>query len=243
MQPGTETTMARPIRIAVLFPSTGLVDGEICDMAEERGANALLFKVAPSKTAQSDDPSSVASMTQEMGAPDLLARVSAEASVVEPDVIVWACTSGSFLVEGGTGTLQADAMSAAAGRIPATTTSLAIVAKLRALDVSRVAVVTPYHAAIGHKFVAFLIANGFAVDGEAHAGCGSDLEVGALMLADLEPLVRSAVAETTQAIVIPCTALRRQSLESSLHRTFGVPVILANAATLDHAVQLGRRES
>jgi maleate cis-trans isomerase len=229
------------IRIAILFPSTGLVDGELCDMAEERNADALIFKVAPRQVAAADDADAVAAMTIEMGAPELLAAVARQAIDTSPDVLVWACTSGSFLGEGTATRTQAQAMSAAAGGVPATTTSLAILDALNTHGVRHVAAITPYHADIGRKFVAFLEQNGFVVDGEAHAGCGSDAEVGALDLAALVPLVGQAVAATTQAIVIPCTALRRQSLERDLRQAFGIPVILANAATLDHAVKLAQK--
>jgi maleate cis-trans isomerase len=232
--------MVKPVRIAVLFPSTGLIDGELCDMAEERGAEALIYKVAPSAVASADDPVAVSGMTQEMGAPELLARVAATARDASPDVVVWACTSGSFLVEGGSGAAQASAMSQAAGGVPASTTSLAMLESLRRRSARHVAVVTPYHEAIGKKFVEFLLSNGFEIDGDAHAGCGSDAEVGELTLERLEPLVRAAVGRQSEAIAIPCTAVRRQTLVADLESKFGVPVILANDATLDHAVIIAR---
>jgi hypothetical protein len=93
---GTE----RSVRIAVLFPSTGLIDGELCDIAEERGAQVLIYKVSPEIVAAPNNPGAVSRMTQEMGSPQLLAEVARQAASVKPDVVVWACTSGSFL---GTG--------------------------------------------------------------------------------------------------------------------------------------------
>lgn len=232
--------MVRPVRIAVLFPSTGLVDGELCKLAEERGAEAFIYKVAPGVVARADDPAAVARMTQEMGTPSLLAQVASMARDVSPDVVVWACTSGSFLVEGGSGAAQAEAMSKAAGGVPASTTSLAMLEALRFRQVRHVAVVTPYHKDIGQKFLALLRANGFEVDGDAHAGCGSDAEVGMLTLEQFAPLARTAVSKQSEAIVIPCTAVRRQTLVADLEKEFGVPVILANEATFDHAMRIVR---
>jgi maleate cis-trans isomerase len=116
----------RRMRIAVLFPSTGLIDGELCDMAEERGASALIYKVAPQAIAPAEDPQAVAAMVTDMGAPATLAAVARTAAAVSPDVVVWACTSGSFLGAGRRGLEQATAMSEALGGVPATTTSLAI---------------------------------------------------------------------------------------------------------------------
>ncbi len=233
--------MKQRVRIAVLFPSTGLIDGEICDMAEERGAAALIFKVAPQTVAAADDPGEVAAMVTDMGSPATLATVARSAAAVSPDVVVWACTSGSFLGAGRRGLEQASAMSEALGGIPATTTSLAIVAALTGRAVRRVAVVTPYHADIGSRFVQYLRGRGFEVGEGAHAGCGSDEAVGALTLRELLPLARLAVKPDSEALVIPCTALRRQDLEAELGKTFQIPVILANSATLDHCVTLARK--
>jgi len=230
----------RLIRIAILFPSTGLIDGELCDMAEERGAQALIYKVSPLAIADPASPSAVAAMVQEMGSPAMLAHVARQTLDVAPDVVVWACTSGSFLGGDADKAAQAGAMSAAAGGIPATTTSLAILDTLLSRNIRHVAAVTPYHVDIGRKFVSFLADNGFIVDGEAHAGCGSDSEVGALTISDLKPLVARAVTEKTEAVVIPCTALRHQTIEADLLKAFGIPAVLANAATLDYAIKLAR---
>ena len=61
------------LRIALLIPSTGLIDGEMCDIAEERGAEALIFRVVPGAVADPRDPSAVADMVLEMGHPEQLA--------------------------------------------------------------------------------------------------------------------------------------------------------------------------
>lgn len=232
--------MSARVRIAVLFPSTGLIDGEICDMAEERGADAVIFKVAPRRVATAADAADVAAMTMEMGAPALLAEVARQAADAAPDVIAWACTSGSFLTGADVRPTQVEAMSAAVGGRPATTTSVAVLEALRTRDVGRVVAVTPYHPSIGRRFVEFLLRNGIDVLGEAHAGCGSDEQVGALELDEILRLVGRAHSPDAQAIVIPCTALRRRTLETDVPARFGVPVVLANAATLDHAVRLAK---
>ena len=229
----------RAIRIAVLFPSTGLIDGELCDLAEARGAEALLFKVSPAAIADPRDERAVARMTQEMGDPALLAQMAAQAADVHPHVVAWACTSGSFLTE-GSGLEQVRAMSDALGGIPATTTSLAIVSRLKALGAKRIAVVTPYHPGVGRRFVTYLEAAGFAVGKDAHAGRGSDEEVGRLGYDDIAPLARAVVDRASEALVIPCTGLRAQRLEAQLGDEFGIPVLLANSATLDHALELAR---
>lgn len=233
----------RPLRIAVLLPATGLIDGEICDIAEERGAQALIFKVAPPFVADAADADAVARMTQGMGSPSLLARIAGQAADVAADAVVWACTSGSFLGPADGRSTQAQAMSQALGGVPATTTSLAFLDGLAEHGLRHVAVVTPYHAQIGGKFARYLADHGYMVDGEAHAGCGSDEEVGRLTYADLAPLAHRAVRPGTQALAIPCTGLRRQDIVDRLQKELGMPVLLANEVTMNHAVKLARNHA
>ena len=228
----------RRFRIALLIPSTGLIDGELCDIAEERGAEALIFRVVPGAVADPRDVSAVASMVLEMGHPEQLSAVAARTVDVAPDVVAWACTSGSFLGAADASAEQVAAMTASAGGIPATTTSLAMLHALRRRSAARVSVVTPYHPEIGGRFARYLRAHGIDVAGEAHAGCGSDAEVGRLAFDDLAPLADDARGERVDALAIPCTGLRRRDLAERLGERMGCPVILANIATVDCAVEL-----
>ena len=47
--------------------------------------------------------------------------------------------------------------------------------------------------------------------------------------------------DCTRIIVIPCTAIRVGTIAEALAAAYGVPVILANPATLDHAMELARK--
>jgi maleate isomerase len=75
-------------------------------------------------------------------------------------VIAYACTSGSF-VGGVEGEQRLREAMLRAGAQAAVTTSGALVEALRALDVRRVAVGTPYVEAIGRRLVPFLERAGF----------------------------------------------------------------------------------
>ncbi|MXZ28935.1 MAG: hypothetical protein F4Y72_11630 [Gammaproteobacteria bacterium] len=229
-------------RIAVLVPSTFLLDGEICEMAARRGAEAHLFRVHPESVADPRDSDAVARMVEDMGSVESLSKAAAQTADVAPHAIVWACTSGSFLGDGNYGERQARALSKSAGNVPATTTSLALVAALKRVRARKLLVLTPYHAEIGIEFVNFLEKNGFDAVGQAHAGKGSDGEVGALRLRDFLALAQSAGTSPRDAIVIPCTAVRDRRMSAELSRELRLPVIAANAATMDLAVQLAREE-
>ena len=232
------TSSSGTVRIAVLVPSTFLLDREICEIASQRKAEAHIFRVSPKFLADPEDPESVADMVEGMGSLESLSRAASQVTDVMPHVIAWACTSGSFLGDGGSGQAQAQVMSKHAGGIPATTTSLAMLAAARRLEARKLYVITPYHAEIGIKFVDLLESNDFDVLGHSHAGLGSDSEVGKLGVNDFESLARRAPGLSCDAVVIPCTAVRDQGLTSNLTAKLNCPIITANSATVDHAVAL-----
>ncbi len=229
-------------RIAVLVPSTFLLDGEICEMAARRGAEAHLFRVHPETVADPRDSVAVARMVEDMGSVESLSKAASRTADVAPHAIAWACTSGSFLGDGNYGERQARALSESGGNIPATTTSLALVAALKRIKARKLLVLTPYHAEIGVKFVDFLEKSGFRPVGHSHAGKGSDGEVGTLRPKDFLALAQSAGMPPCDAIVIPCTAVRDRRMSAALARELQQPVVTANAATMDLAVQLARGE-
>jgi maleate cis-trans isomerase len=235
---------ARPTRIAYLFPVFGLIDGDICRIAEELGAEALIFRVPPGEESIDPesfvgDPQTTITATIGLGNPATLARIAAEATVVHPDVVAWGCTSGSFLADAGTLGSQASAMSDAAG-VPATTTSLAILHGLAKRGIDKVCVVTPYVPEMGEPFIAYLRRHGIDVLGHAHCGRANDEQIGQLTAADIIPLARSCWNDEARALIIPCTAVRRGDIEQTVTSEFGVPTILANRATLEHCVDLAR---
>lgn len=232
-------------RIAVLFPPYGLIHNELCRLAGERGAEAVIFRVSAGDTPVDPEsfvgnPDANLRTLRTMGALDTLHRVAAEATTVNPDVVAWACTSGSFIGDGHTLDHQVDVMREAAG-VPATTTSVAIVHALRRRNLARLCVLTPYVREVGEPFIGFLQSHGFEVLAHGHAGRNHDEEIGMLTLDDFAPLVEAVWRPGTEAIVIPCTAVRVGTIAEGLGAAYRVPVILANPATLDHAVELAAR--
>ena len=232
-------------RIAVLFPAFGLIHGELCRIAGQHGAEAVIFRVPAAESPVDPEtfvgnPGASVQAIETMGGLDTLRSVAAEASVVHPDVIAWTCTSGSFIGDANTLNHQIDVMQEASG-VPATTTSAAILEALRQRDVNRVCVLTPYVQEVGEPFIHFLMAHGFEVVAHGHAGRANDEEIGMLTVDDFAPLVEQVWRPEAEAIVIPCTAVRIGAIEDTLGAKHGVPVILANPATIEHAVDLASR--
>src|SRR3954453_20692813 len=88
---------------------------------------------------------------------------------VEPGVIAYACTSGSF-VAGRAGERALVASMLDAGAAAAVTTSGALVEALSVLGVTRLAVATPYDAAVTARLRDFLGETGVRVTASAHLG-------------------------------------------------------------------------
>jgi maleate isomerase len=160
---------------------------------------------------------------------DLGAAASLIASV-SPDVVAYACTSGSF-VEGTTGLQrQIDAIAAIVG-CPVVATSAALIAALQALAVKRVALATPYLDSINRVEQRFLEENGIevvAVEGLGLSG-KAIREVPPETVIDLVRRVDRAAAD---AVFVSCTDFRGLEVAAELERLLGKPVLTSNQVTL-----------
>jgi maleate cis-trans isomerase len=158
-------------------------------------------------------------------------------ATLDPAVVVWACTSGSFIVGRAGAEAQVAALRTATGR-PATSTSLAIVDALAALGAKRVAVVATYPEPAARALEAFLGAFGIVVASLQWLDASSGLDVAAIGEDRLTAAVWQAVAGKPDAVVIPDTALPTMELVDHHETLAGCPVVTANQATLWAAVGL-----
>lgn len=234
--------MRRRPRVALLFPDFGLIDGELCDLAEKRGAEAVIFRVSaeggPSDQAEFvGRPELLAGAVSSMGSLENLARVAGSTRLVDPDAVAWVCTSGSFLGPEEVVGEQCAVLTEASGA-PSTTTSVAILHALRSHAAQRVVSLTPYPKLLGRAFSDYLERHGLEVLGEAHAGGANDEEISAMTADDFAPLAQEAWRDGAEALVLPCTALRVGQIETRLEGEYGVPIVMANPATIAHAVEL-----
>jgi maleate isomerase len=167
----------------------------------------------------------------DLGRADRLAAGAAELRPHHPAAVMWACTSGSFVLGWDGAAEQARRLAAAAG-VPASSTSFAFVEAARALGVSRVAVAASYPAEVAGHFAAFLAAGGLEVAGLGASGIRTAAEVGAL---GEDEVLRLAVARDhpdAEAVLIPDTAMRTVWLIGRLEQALGKPVLTANQVTV-----------
>jgi maleate cis-trans isomerase len=218
-----------PRRIGTLAPLREL-PGEIEDVAAAAAEPVALWQVLT----DSADDHGIDALLATGDEAVLLAGVERMARW-RPEVVVWACTSGSF-VRGRAGALsQVAAIEAAAG-VPATSTSLAFVEAARALGIDEVAVVAPYPEPAADAFAAFLAEWGIAVRATAPLGCAGPSVSERLTAAEVERAIAPLGGET--AVLLPDTAVWGIEILAELAPRLERPLLVANQVTLWHAFEL-----
>ena len=150
----------------------------------------------------------------------------------EPHAIAYACTSGSFI--GGPGYDQAllARISAEAGGVASVGTSPSMVEALRAVGVTRVAVVTPYTDTINEGLTTFLAAHGFDVATMAGQQIVSNLEIGDQSPEAILAFARANLDPSAEGYFLSCTNWRSMEIVDQLERESGKPVVTSNQATV-----------
>jgi len=168
---------------------------------------------------------------------DRLEQATCELADADVGVVAFACTTGS-LIRGPGFDRELIARMEAAAPVRATTTATALLAALEALEVTRVAVATPYVDDLNQREVVFLEAQGFKVVRLEGLGIDNDPEINRVPYSRTRELARGVDDPSAEAIFISCTGLPTIALLDELERDLGKPVISSNAVTLWHTLTL-----
>lgn len=162
------------------------------------------------------------------------------AALVEPELIVFACTSGSLFKGFGWDEELSRRISAAAGGIPATTTATSMVAAHKALGMRRVVMITPYPEATNQIEVKFLNDHGIEVTEFASFDCQRSRDIGFVTPSQIRDMVlaRKAAIGRADGLFVSCTALRVMGLVEELERELGKPVVTSNQSTVWNVLRL-----
>jgi len=149
------------------------------------------------------------------------------------DVVAYACTTGSLL-HGPGFDAELEATLAEAAGVPAVATARSVRRALEALAADRIAVATPYAAALDRREREFLAATGFEVVAMDGRGIEANTEIGRLGPADAARQVRELLAgvDSVDAVFVSCTNYRSLAAVATLESELGVPVVTSNGATL-----------
>ena len=222
-------------RLGFIYPGPGKRDNDFVRMAPE-GVSAHFTRV--DYTGQD----TVADIS-DLGDTGHLVEAARLLRPFEPACISWVDTSGSFVFGSAGDNVQVTAIEDATG-VPATTTSSATLAAFRALGVDTVAVATPYIDEVNEKLLAFLEPNGVRVSRLRALGIQAAYHVSRASLEMVYGVARDAFSRDAQALFIPCTDFASLEVIEPLETDLEVPVVLANQATMWHALRLaGIRDS
>ena len=158
------------------------------------------------------------------------------------DVAVWACTSGSFVFGWDGAQRQAAGLQTRFGG-PASSTSLAFVAALRALELGRVAIAATYPEPVTDCLVGLLDDAGFDVLDAGSEGIVTAAEVGTLDADALVAFVRTGDHPDAEVVLVPDTALHTVRSLDTLEQAVGKPVLTANQVTVWEALRLAGHDA
>ncbi|WP_338676944.1 decarboxylase [Streptomyces sp. SCSIO 30461] len=150
-------------------------------------------------------------------------------SVSEPEVIAYACTSGSF-VGGLAGERAMCEAMAQAGGVASLTTSGALLEALEELGAQRIALVTPYTESVTGALEEYLGEAGVAVTGRAFLGLTR--HIWKVPYRSVMDMARQAVVGAADALFISCTNLPTYDAIPQLEAELRMPVVSANQVTI-----------
>lgn len=218
----------RSPRIGVLYPCSGTRDADFWALAPA-GASVHVTRLPFNSDAS-------AAAISAMSSDDNLRAAATLLGAVQPDVVVWADTSGSFLFGPEGDARQARLLSEVTG-VAATTTSTGLLAACAALNVDRVDVATPYVPELNAALADFLAAHGVAVERMESLDLDDSYAIASVPDDEQRALLRAARG-SAPAVLVPCTDFLTLSLIPELEEEFDRPVIAANPATMWHAARL-----
>jgi maleate isomerase len=213
---------AGPVGIGMVVPYDMALDRELWRWTPERVSLHL------TRTPYEDIPVGVGQALA-IGDAATVAETTRSVTLVDPAVVAYGCTSGSF-VSGREGEAALRDAMLGAGARRAVTTSGALLRAVETLGIGSVAVVTPYPDEVGDRLVAFLGEAGVEVTGSSNMGLtGRIWEVPDDVTADL---VRTTAKAGGDAVFVSCTNLPTYDVIAPLEAELGRPVLTANQVTM-----------
>jgi maleate cis-trans isomerase len=167
----------------------------------------------------------------DLGSTKRLADGAAELKPFDPDAVMWACTSGSFVFGWDGARDQVRGVADVLG-LPTSSTSIAFVEALAALGLERVAVAASYPHDVAVHFVEFLRRGGAEVVAFGSHDIYTAAEVGLLSKEQVVEMVRGGDSEQAQAVLVPDTAMHSLLWLDDLEEAVGKPVLTANQVTV-----------
>jgi maleate cis-trans isomerase len=220
----SETSYGRRAKIGLIVPPTNTVNEAEWQVMLPEGVTLHVTRMPLH-----------ADTTSEHGKQALYADIEKSVSDLAQaglSVIAYGCTAGSMVQPLNQ---LSDFMSDISGT-PCVTTAASIVEALQALNVSKIAIATPYHDALNDHEVAFLKSNDIETLKIAGLGIGAGgaqeyIQIARTPAETIKNQVLSIDLADAEAILISCTDFPTLALIPELEKELGKPVISSNQTT------------
>lgn len=177
-------------------------------------------------------PAAIIRMDQDEGM-----RAVRQLTSCRPHSVAYCCTASS-IVQGLEYDLQLQREVQHAAGVPATTATQSILAALRVLGATRVAMASPYTEEIDRAEHLFFEAAGIEVASSACLGIAGGFELAAPTPDEIRELALRAWTPGADALLITCLNLWSHTVIERLESELGVPVITSTQATFWKALRM-----
>jgi maleate cis-trans isomerase len=157
-------------------------------------------------------------------------KAAEEVAMVEPDVVVYGCTSGSFF-EGPEWNKKICEQLSAITKAPTITTAGAMAACLMAGGYKKVDVVTPYVELTNERLKQFLKTYGIDVVKLGTFDMLDMFDHAKIQPEEIYQMVKEITTPEAEAVFVACTQLRALEVADMLERDLGKPVYTAVQAS------------
>jgi maleate cis-trans isomerase len=222
-------------RLGFIYPGGG-AEPDYYRFAEAHGFQAFLVG---SRIPGGDDHD-VAALLQ-TARTEYIIEAAQRLLTLRVDAVLWACTSGSFIVGRAGAEAQLRALRETTGK-PVTSTSLAFIDALAALGARRAAVLATYPEPAARAFAEFLGAFGITVASLSALDAANGFDAARIGSERLRRVLDAIDLDGVDAVLVPDTALPSLDLVESLEARAGRPVLTANQVTLWAALGLVRHD-
>jgi maleate isomerase len=214
-------------RIGLIVPSSNTT----CEMEFHRMApegvsvhTARVFN--PEVTKPEEKEEAMAEMSSQ------LVKAVREVASVKPGVILYACTTASFIKGPGYDRELGEKIRAEAG-VPGYSTTTAVAEALKAFGLKKIILATPYAQTVGDLEVAFLEKEipGLKIVAQKHLGYVPNLPKGRLAPESAFQTAKELDRAEADGIFISCTNWRTIEIIENLERDCGKPVVTSVQAS------------
>jgi maleate isomerase len=215
-------------RIGIIVPSSNTTcEPEFLKMAPE-GVSIHASRVYnPEVKNEAEKEAAMLQMNQEVE------RAAREVASVEPQVIIYGCTTGSFL-KGPEYDREVEQKITSTTGIQALTTTTAVVEALRVFNLKRIAMATPYTSGTASKERDFLenVIPGLKVVSEKNLAIISNLDRGRLLPLNAYQAIKKILTDEVEGVFISCTNWRTIEIIGTLENDLRKPVVTSNQASM-----------